>query len=153
METGGSSQRRVLDVRPATEVRRSARYALTGFALYALDFSVFFVLTVVGGVHVAVSQFVARSVGAIAGFYGHRSFTFQENRRDPALGLAAQWSAYTIVSAATIFASPLFIMIAMRVTGDRQLLAKVVTEPFLVLMAYVGLRFVFRARSGHDRGG
>lgn len=137
----------------SAEIRRSVWYLCTGGVVYAIDFAIFFVLVMVAGLNAPAAQFLARSVGAAAGYFGHRNFTFRENRAEPALGPAGQWAGYVTVAVATIVASPLCIMIAMRLTGDRELLAKVMTEPLLIAMSYAGLRFVFRRRQDVVRNG
>jgi len=42
--------------------------------------------------------------------------------------------------------SPVLIMVTMMITGGHKVAAKLLAEPILVLIAYVGLRTVFRAR-------
>jgi len=126
--------------------RQLARYLITGLGLYLVDFLTFIALAVGLQVHVAMSQFIARATGALVGFVAHRHYTFRENRDRPAWGLAAQGSGYLAVSLVTLALSPVLIMVTMAITGGHKVAAKLLAEPVLVLIAYVGLRTVFRAR-------
>lgn len=128
------------------DARQIARYLLTGAGLYLVDFLVFVALALGLHVHVALSQFVARATGAIVGFVAHRQYTFRENRERPAWGLAWQGGGYLAVSILTLFLSPVLIMVTMWITSGHKIGAKLLAEPLLILIAYLGLRVVFRAR-------
>ena len=137
-----SRWRRCLDA----DVQQLARYLITGLGLYLVDFMTFLALAVGLEVHVAASQFVSRATGALVGFVAHRHFTFRESREQPAWGLAAQGTGYLTVALVTLALSPVLIMVTMAMTGGHKVAAKLLAEPVLVLIAYIGLRTVFRAR-------
>jgi putative flippase GtrA len=126
--------------------QQMTRYLLTGIGLYVVDFVTFLALASGLQVHVALSQFIARATGAVVGFVAHRHYTFRESADRPAWGLAAQGGGYLVVSIVTLVLSPALIMVTMALTGGHKIAAKLMAEPVLVLIAYIGLRTVFRAR-------
>lgn len=124
-------------------VRRltAIRYALTGVALLVLDMGVFFTLATLFGVAPGFAQLVARTAGAVAGFFGHKFFSFR-NVSGPAVPLrqALQYGAVTTV---TICVSPLVLM-GLLAMFDNLVVAKLGTEVVMVAFNYFCLSKVFR---------
>jgi putative flippase GtrA len=125
-------------------VRRAsaARYAITGVALLVLDICVFFVLARLFMVPPAAAQLVARSVGAAAGFFGHKNFSFKKTGDTPGAPLR-QVVPYVLLTLTTIGVSPV-VLIGLLALLDNLVAAKLGTEVVMVALNYFCLRRVFR---------
>ena len=120
----------------------AARYAITGVGLLLLDICVFFVLARVFMVSPAVAQLVARSVGATAGFFGHKHFSFGNSGGGPAVPLR-QAVLYALVTIVTICVSPL-VLLGLLELSNNLVVAKLGTEVVMVAFNYFCLSRVFR---------
>ncbi|WP_374246511.1 GtrA family protein [Zoogloea sp.] len=121
------------------------RYAVTGVGLLVLDMAVFFVLAKVFLVAPALAQLAARTAGAVAGFFGHKYFSFGNGgdaRRGAAVPLR-QAVQYGLVTAVTIGISPL-VLLALLSLMDNLVVAKLGTEVVMVAFNYFCLSRVFR---------
>ncbi len=121
---------------------RVARYALTGVGLLVLDMCVFFVLAKVFLVAPAFSQLAARTAGAVAGFFGHKYFSFGNGGKGAAVPLR-QALLYGLVTVITISISPL-VLVGLLALIDNLLVAKLGTEVVMVAFNYFCLSKVFR---------
>lgn len=119
-----------------------ARYALTGVGLLLLDLCVFFVLAKVFLVAPAFSQLVARATGAVAGFFGHKYFSFGNGAAGSAVPLR-QALLYGLVTVVTISISPL-VLVGLLALIDNLVVAKLGTEVVMVAFNYFCLSKVFR---------
>lgn len=119
-----------------------ARYALTGVGLLVLDMCVFFVLARVFLVAPAFSQLAARTAGAVAGFFGHKYFSFGNGGKGAAVPLR-QALLYGLVTVITISISPL-VLVGLLALIDNLLVAKLGTEVVMVAFNYFCLSKVFR---------
>lgn len=118
-----------------------ARYVITGLALLGFDMGTFFLLVKVFEADPALAQFVARGSGAVAGFFGHKFFSFRN-----AEGTTApirQVVLYGVVTTITVCISPLVLM-SLLVTQDSLIVAKLGTEVVMVAFNYLCLSKVFR---------
>jgi putative flippase GtrA len=119
-----------------------ARYALTGVGLLVIDMCVFFVLARVFQVTPAASQLAARTAGAVAGFFGHKYFSFGNGRQGAAVPVR-QALLYGLVTAVTICISPL-VLVGLLALIDNLVVAKLGTEVVMVAFNYFCLSRVFR---------
>ena len=118
------------------------RYALTGVGLLVLDMCVFFLLAKVFMVTPAFSQLAARTAGAVAGFFGHKYFSFGNGGTGAAVPLR-QALLYGLVTAVTICISPL-VLVGLLALLDNLVVAKLGTEVVMVAFNYFCLSKVFR---------
>ena len=135
------------DVRPPPLLRdrhraAAVRYAITGVALLLLDMAVFFVLARGLQVEPALAQFAARAAGAVAGFFGHKNFSFRNTGDGPAMPLR-QVLLYATVTAITLCVSPL-VLVGLLALSDNLVAAKLGTEVVMVAFNYFCLSRVFR---------
>ena len=122
------------------------RYLVTGATLFVIDLCTFLLLVKIGGVPPAPAQLVSRATGALTGFFAHRHFTFRDSLRDPRYEVASQGSGYLIVATVMFLISPFVLSFFLTLTQGRLVVAKLITEPILVIMTFVCLRYVFRKR-------
>ena len=138
-------------VNPSARLRavlghRVLRYLLVGGGLFALDAAVFLLLVRGAGWDLRVAQLVSRAVGASAGFFGHRAFTFGD--RPSARGVAGEGAGYLGVTLFNLAVSPLVVALFAAALPFSLLLAKVAAEVVLVSQTYFLLRLVFRTNEG-----
>lgn len=91
----------------------------------------------------SLAQIISRSVGATVGFYGHKYFTFQSDQQG---GLIQQGGYYAIITIFNITFSPVVVHIALMMTGDKIIAAKIIAEIFLVMETFILLRTVFMSK-------
>lgn len=121
------------------------RYLLVGGGLFVLDFAVFVALHLGLGLRVGWSQAVSRTVGAAAGFVGHRAISFPAEQRTHSM--TQQGAGYLALTIVNMVISPLLVEGLQSVLGGRGLAAKLITDVIMVLETYVLLKYLFRSRS------
>ncbi len=122
------------------------RYLVTGFAIFALDFAVWITCVRVFGWDVRPSQVLSRSVGALAGFFGHKYFSFGTDVREQAGSLVTQGGGYTLLTIINIIISPLVVFEAIRLLQGLPgalIAGKLLAEVIMVVWTYLLLRFLF----------
>jgi putative flippase GtrA len=124
----------------------SIRYLLAGGFLFALDFSVYFVLARGLGIEPGVAQFVSRGTGAFVGFFVHRDFSFRTEGATHGISTTSQGAGYTLVTIANLLGSPFLVHWSVAALGGRIALGKLAVDVFLVLESYVVLRILFHSR-------
>jgi putative flippase GtrA len=124
----------------------SARYVLAGSFLFVLDFVVYFVLAHTLGIEPGVAQFVSRGTGALVGFFVHRDFSFRTDGAARGASRASQGTGYTLVTIGNLLGSPFLVHWSVAALGGQIVLGKLAVDVFLVMVSYVVLRILFRAR-------
>lgn len=146
-EEGSGDQ---LSVLRAIAVNSAARYMAVGAGLFLLDFAVFLLLVIHMDVTVPVSQAIARAVGAIAGFFAHRQYTFAPLRRDyERLSPIGQAWAYTGLTLVMIVWSPWVVMFTVWLC-ENVVVGKAVGESLLFIQVYIVSRFIFASPGGRS---
>ncbi|PZX33990.1 conserved membrane hypothetical protein [Cupriavidus phytorum] len=118
------------------------RYVLTGCALLLADLALFLLLAH-AGIAPAAAQAVSRGAGAIVGFIAHKRYSFRHGGVD-ARSLVSQGSGYGALTLAGVALSPLILTLALWLSGERLLVAKLAVEVVLAGLNFVAMRWLFR---------
>jgi putative flippase GtrA len=121
------------------------RYALTGVGLLVLDVLVFFVLADLADVPIAVSQIVARSTGAITGFFLHKRYTFNK-AQIVELRTVKEGGAYLVLVVVMVLISPLVVHAMIDLFGGHLLAGKIASDVLLLLITFPITKLVFGGR-------
>ncbi|SOY64615.1 GtrA family protein [Cupriavidus taiwanensis] len=121
------------------------RYVLTGCALLLADVALFLSLTH-AGVAPAAAQVASRGAGAIVGFVAHKGYSFRHGGV-AAHGLLSQGGGYGVLTLAGVALSPVVLALALRLCGERLLVAKLAAEVVMAGLNFVAMRWLFRARA------
>lgn len=121
------------------------RYVVTGCALLLADIALFLSLTH-AGVAPAAAQAASRGAGAIIGFVAHKGYSFRHGGVD-AHGLLSQGGGYGVLTLAGVALSPVVLTLALRLCGERLLVAKLAAEVVMAVVNFVAMRWLFRARA------
>lgn len=125
--------------------RSTVRYLFIGGVLFLLDLAAFLALKHLG-IGTVPAQVVSRTVGAAAGFAGHKLVSFR-NREQGGRALAAQGTSYAVLTVVNILISPLVVVGFEHLLGWAGLpVVKVAAEVVMVTETYLVLRWVFRGR-------
>ena len=125
------------------------RYLVTGGAVFALDFAVWITCVSVFAWDVRTSQLLSRTVGALAGFFGHKHFSFQQGDDYRPNAVATQGGAYTAGMIFNIIISPFVVYYCIwlvRPLPGSLIIGKLLADVLLVIESYVLLRIIFRRR-------
>ncbi|RAS06008.1 putative flippase GtrA [Cupriavidus alkaliphilus] len=120
------------------------RYVLTGCALLLGDLALFLSLTH-AGIAPAVAQAASRGAGAIFGFIAHKRYSFRHGGMDER-GLLSQGSGYGALTLAGVALSPFILALALRLCGERLLVAKLAAEVVLAGLNFIAMRWLFRSQ-------
>jgi putative flippase GtrA len=120
------------------------RYVLTGGILYGIDLGAFLFCCKVLGLNIMLSQGIARTLGAIVGFFGHKYFSFGNKKlEDGFYSMASQGGKYLFVTVFNVFFSPFLVYAFAWVFSGHLIVTKVVAEIILVIETYFLLRLIF----------
>jgi putative flippase GtrA len=122
------------------------RYLIIGGAIFVLDFMVWITCVRIFGWDVRPSQVLSRSVGALAGFFGHKYFSFGTQDQEQVASLVTQGSGYTLVTIINIIISPLVVYEAIKLLQGLPgalIAGKLLAEVIMVVWTYILLRFLF----------
>lgn len=120
------------------------RYVLTGCALLLADLALFLALTH-AGIAPAAAQAASRGTGAIIGFVAHKCYSFRHGGVD-ARGLLSQGGGYGALTLAGVALSPIILALALRLCGERLLVAKLAAEVVMAGLNFMAMRWLFRPR-------
>ena len=131
-------------------VRDAAAYTVVGGVAFVVDFATF--VLAVGPVGTVGAQTLARIVGGLVGFAGHKLVAFGDRRGDAAT-VAGQFGLYAALWVASWALSTGGIVLVVELTNWPPPAAKLAVEPFMVLGNFLVMRsFIFR-RSEPDADG
>ncbi len=119
------------------------RYLLVGGCAFAVDLAAFTILTLALETPAWSAQIASRTIGAAAGFAGHRAFTFRA--RGP---IAAQGLGYAAVAGWNLLWSPWLVEALVQASDGRVVAAKCAAEVLIVVQTWLLLQLVFRAPEG-----
>lgn len=122
-----------------------ARYLVAGALTYALDFSVFLILTDLAGTAPVYANVVAKLAGGVFSFFSHRMFTFGIRESAGSRRQAVRYFAALAVNV------PLFaaVFVAVHAVLRHDLATKVVSDILCIAIAYLEMKFmVFRKGAG-----
>ena len=123
-----------------------ARYLLVGGTLFAIDLFVWLFCVHILSWDMHLAQVLARTVGALAGFIGHKYISFRASGTD---SLAIEGSGYLMVTVVNILISPIVLGAMVWLVPTDVLfgvVAKVLAEVVLVIWTYFLLRWIFTSR-------
>jgi putative flippase GtrA len=130
------------------DVLRIGRYLLIGVMAWVIDVAVF--VACVADLGIVKAQLIARIIGALVSFAGHKLFVFSEMDTKPAT-VARQAAAYGALWILSYFLSTLGLIGLIDYGGIHSVPAKVMVEMGVVVMNYlVTQRLIFR--SGSSKG-
>lgn len=121
------------------------RYVAVGGGTFLVDLSCFLLLVKQAGVSPEIAQACSRTVGAAAGFFGHKYFSFAqpENEGVQSRSSTVQIVGYICITVAGIVLSPFVIWFMLRIVEPHLVVAKVLTEAVMVCINFVLMKALF----------
>lgn len=118
------------------ELKRFARFCVTGITNTAVDFGVFFVLAHLVGANVYASQFVAYSTATVNSYLINRKWTFQQE----GLFKGREFARFVIVNSCSLGLSLICLRLFYGYLHLPKMVAKVLTAGFTTPVNYLGSR-------------
>lgn len=112
------------------------RYNLVQVAAYALEFSTFMLIAKIG-VHLVLSNCIAKAMAAIFAFFLHKNFTFQKKEKEKILGEIFRYAAMLFVNMA--LGSLILIVLS---KFSEEWLAKILSDISCVGVSFLLVRYV-----------
>jgi putative flippase GtrA len=121
------------------------RYVAVGGGTFLVDLCCFLLLVKQAGFSPEVAQACSRTVGAAAGFFGHKYFSFAQPKEAESQGRssAIQIIGYAGIMLAGIVLSPFVIWFMLRLVEPHLVVAKVMTEAVMVCINFVLMKALF----------
>jgi putative flippase GtrA len=118
-----------------------------GGLLFMLDFCIVLGLVFQFNLHPFLAQFIARSFGAVVGYFLHQRFTFpiREVSTDRRLSSGLRGTTYIALTVVMITVSPAFLMFFLSVFDSWLVLAKVLTDGFTITLTFFAMKNLFRS--------
>ncbi len=121
----------------------SIRYLLLGLVTFAIDFSTFFALTYGAELPYLYANAMAKTFGALFGFFMHRQFTF---RGDKAHSTPKQFILYVLLYLWNVVFSSAAIYIFIDTLQFSVFWGKLLTDVLVILNAFLASKFIVFAR-------
>jgi putative flippase GtrA len=130
-------------------VRMFLRYIAVGGGTFLVDLCCFLLLVKQAGFTPEVAQACSRTVGAAAGFFGHKYFSFAQPETEGSEGRSSsvQVVGYICIMVAGIVLSPFVIWFMLRIVQPHLVFAKVLTEAVMVCINFVLMKALFSGLS------
>lgn len=122
---------------------QAIRYLISGGMVVALDFLSFYVLTRLWPDAYVVANLVAKTVGALSGFFLHKHFTFAGEQAHSA---STQLSLYITLYFVNMALSSAILFGAVDMLQWHELAAKVVADGFVVATSFLTCRMLVFAQ-------
>ena len=121
------------------------RYVAVGGGTFLVDLCCFLLLVKQAGVSPEVAQACSRTVGAAAGFFGHKYFSFAQPETADAdeRSSTVQVVGYICIMVAGIVLSPFVIWFMLRMVQPHLVFAKILTEAVMVCINFVLMKALF----------
>lgn len=120
-----------------------ARYVSVGLLTYVIDISVYLLVVAIDARLYLAANAAGRIVGAIVGFFLHRSWTFKTEDRPALLTQAWQYLGLLLISMALSSAVLVALVDLMKLPPAW---ARVATDVIVIGVVYLASRFIFRPR-------
>ncbi|RME26688.1 MAG: hypothetical protein D6798_06180, partial [Deltaproteobacteria bacterium] len=85
--------------------------------------------------------------GGVVTFLGHRQWTFHPGEAGHRFSLGGQTGSYALLNVVNLLISPWVVWGFARLTGDRLVLAKLLTEAVMLVESYLLTALIFRRRA------
>jgi len=121
------------------------RYVAVGGGTFLVDLCCFLLLVKQIGISPEVAQACSRTVGAAAGFFGHKYFSFAQPETADAheRSSTVQVVGYICIMVAGIALSPFVIWFMLRMVQPHLVFAKILTEAVMVCINFVLMKALF----------
>lgn len=125
------------------------RYVAVGGGTFVVDLCCFLLLVKQAGISPEVAQACSRTIGAAAGFFGHKYFSFAQQEAAVSAGRSStvQIIGYACIMVAGIVLSPFVIWFMLRIVQPHLVFAKVLTEAVMVCINFVLMKALFSGLS------
>ena len=126
-------------------VRAFLRYGAVGGGTFLVDLCCFLLLVKQAGISPEIAQACSRTVGAAAGFFGHKYFSFAQPKGVGSQGRSStvQVVGYICIMVAGIVLSPFVILFMLWIVQPHLILAKILTEAVMVCINFVLMKALF----------
>jgi putative flippase GtrA len=130
-------------------LRHGLGFLVSGGIAFCVDALILKLLTAALGVHPIAARLVAISIAMVAGWLGHRTFTFAVGA-PPSAAEFLRYAAVAWMAAAVNYG--IFVLVILLLPATDPLVALVVSSGGAMTFSYLGMRFAaFRHRHGNPK--